>query len=167
MVEIQFEKAKEVDIPELTKVMKRSFDDDSERFLGKPEGGPEGYNDGSFLQRWGFSDEGGDCYKIVTDTNKAIGAFIVFLPPSGNNVLGTIFIDPAYQDKGIGTQALQFIFSTFPGKRWRLDTPEWTTRNHHFYEKFGFKKIQEVWEPHLKGEEGGGYLWVFEKIVEP
>jgi GNAT superfamily N-acetyltransferase len=165
MGKIRFEKANEADIPELTEVMKRSFDDDSNRFLRRP-GGPPGYNDGTFLERWGFSDEGGDCYKIVLDNEKAIGAFIVFLPPNGKNVLGTIFIDPEYQDQGIGTKAVQFIFSTFPGKSWRLDTPEWTTRNHHFYEKNGFSKIREDWNPHLKGEEGGAYSYIYQKIME-
>ncbi|MFQ5979726.1 MAG: GNAT family N-acetyltransferase [Candidatus Heimdallarchaeota archaeon] len=163
MIDIRFERALEADIPELTSIMKRAFDDDSQRFLGKPEGGPPGYDDGSFLERWGFSEEGGDCYKIILDDSKAIGVFIVFLPRNGKNVLGTIFIDPEFQDRGIGTQAMQFIFSTFPGKTWRLDTPDWTTRNHHFYEKNGFIKIREEWDPHLKGEEGGAYMYFYEK----
>lgn len=164
-MEIRFEQALEADIPELTGIMKRAFDDDSQQFLGR-KGGPPGYDDGSFLERWGFSEESGDCYTIILDNSKAIGVFIVFLSPKGKNVLGTIFIDPPYQDQGIGTQAMQFIFTTFPGKSWELGTPEWATRNHHFYEKNGFARIREEWDPHLKGKDGGAYSYIYEKIME-
>jgi len=39
------------DIPERAPVMKRAFDDDSQKHLGKPWGGPEGYDDGGFFRR--------------------------------------------------------------------------------------------------------------------
>lgn len=56
--------------------------------------------------------------------------------------LGRIYIDPDFQDRGIGTQAMQFIEQAHPGaRRWRLGTPIWATRNHHFYEKVGYVKM--------------------------
>lgn len=45
------------DIPLLTPIMKRCFDNDSQLFFQKPSGGPPGYDDGSFLEEWGFNPE--------------------------------------------------------------------------------------------------------------
>jgi hypothetical protein len=36
----------ESDIPAVTYVMKRAFDDDTQKHLGKEVGGPPGYDDG-------------------------------------------------------------------------------------------------------------------------
>lgn len=172
---LRFEKASKDDIPELTKIMKRAFDDEAIRFKGDSKGGgPPGYDDGSFLMRWGFTGDDqnppGLLYKILIDREigeKLVGAFIVFigekLGSPGNNTLGTIFIDPEWQDRGFGSQALQYMFVEFPAKRWRLGTPEWATRNHHFYEKNGFVKVQEVWDPELDEGKGGAYSYIYEK----
>lgn len=174
----RFEKASKEDIPELTKIMKRAFDDEAIRFKGDPRGGgPPGYNDGSFLMKWGFTGDGqnppGLLCKILMETErgeKLVGAFIVFIGEKvggpGNNTLGTIFVDPKWQDRGVGSQAMQYMFTEFPAKRWRLGTPEWATRNHHFYEKNGFVKIREVWEPELDEERGGAYSYIYEKVMK-
>ncbi len=81
---------------------------------------------------------------------KIIGAFIVFkdYPQKGSNVLGTIFLDPEYQNQGIGTFVMNHVHQTYPANHWILDTPEWQTRNHHFYEKLGYRKVGEQKEPH-------------------
>lgn len=174
---VRFEKATEKDVPELTKIMKKAFDDDAIRFKGNPEGGgPPGYDDGSFLMKWGLTGDGqnppGLLCKILVDTEKGeklVGAFIVFIDEKvgtpGNNTLGNIFVDPKWQDRGIGSQAMQYIFATFPAKRWVLGTPEWATRNHHFYEKNGFAKIKEVLDPELDKEKGGAYSYIYERIT--
>jgi hypothetical protein len=47
-----FEKAGEGDIPELTRVMTRAFDDDAQKHLGIEKGGPPGYDDGEFFRKW-------------------------------------------------------------------------------------------------------------------
>lgn len=157
--QIRYFKAADSDIPELTEIMTRSFDNDSQRFHGEAAGGPQGYNNGSFFRQWMRS---GNCYKIMLD-NTLIGAFIVFkdYPQKGSNVLGTIFLDPEYQDQGIGTFTMKYVHKTFFAKRWMLDTPEWHTRNHHFYEKLGYKKIGEKEEPHA-----GFVLRVYQKEMK-
>jgi ribosomal protein S18 acetylase RimI-like enzyme len=144
--QLRIVEATEADIPAMTEVMTRSFDDDSQRFRGEPEGGPDGYNDGRFLRKWMAP---GYCCKIVVG-DRIIGAFIIFkdYPQTGTNVLGTIFLDPEYQNLGIGSHVMNYVHQTFPAKHWRLDTPEWHTRNHHFYEKLGYKKVGEQEEPH-------------------
>lgn len=144
--QIHFIRATEADIPVMTEVMTRSFNDDSQRFQGVPEGGPDGYNDGRFFQQWMKTAE---CYKIMIG-ERVIGAFMVFkdYPEPGTNVMGTIFLDPDYQNQGIGTYTMEHIHQSFPAKRWILDTPEWHTRNHSFYEKLGYQKVSEREEPH-------------------
>lgn len=141
---ITYEEFTEADIPEITAVMQRAFDDDAQKHLGIPSGGPPGYDNGDFFREWLFGYEESIGYKIMAD-GKAIGAFIVWIYDHGKNSLGTIFVDPDSQDQGVGTRAWQFIEATYPqAKSWRLDTPCWATKNHHFYEnKCGFTKIDE------------------------
>jgi ribosomal protein S18 acetylase RimI-like enzyme len=140
---LTFEKIIETDIPELTAVMTRAFDDDSQKHLGKERGGPEGYDNGNFFRKWLFGYNESTGYKIIAD-DKIIGAFIVWILPDDQNILGTIFVDPAYQDQGVGTRAWQFIEATYPDTQsWTLETPVWATKNHHFYEKkCGFRKLK-------------------------
>ena len=77
--------------------------------------------------------------------DKIVGAMIVWIFDGGNNRLGVIFIDPLYQDRGLGTQAWRFVETTYPNTHsWTLDTPCWAKKNHYFYEKkCGFQKIKE------------------------
>lgn len=138
---LRFERMTEADIPELTAIMTRTFDDDAQKFLGQPSGGPPGYNTGGFLRKWVF-EKGGLGWKIIAD-DKAIGALIVFINPEKNYWLGNIFVDPAYQNKQIGTHAWEFVEATYPdANTWNLKTPTWATRNHHYYEKLGFTRVK-------------------------
>ena len=158
-LEIVFKKAVKNDIPELTKVMTRAFDDDTRRFRGNPAGGgPPGYNTGAFLRKWMGP---GICYRI-TKGDKVVGGLIVFINKDGNNFLGSIWVDPQYQNLGIGAQAIQFIEKTHPDTgKWSLGTPEWSTRNHHFYEKCGYKKVGEA-----RNEEDGIMEFRYEKVMK-
>jgi ribosomal protein S18 acetylase RimI-like enzyme len=137
-----FEKATPADAAALTAVQKRTFDDDARRFSGQPSGGPPGYDS----ERWQLTMmiRATAYYKIV-DGDQIIGGIIVFDMGGGHFVLGRIWIDPAYQDRGIGKQAIQFIEQAHPqAKKWTLDTPAWAVRNHHFYEKAGYVKTREA-----------------------
>jgi len=140
---LSFEQIVEADVPELTEVMTRAFDDDSQKHLGIEKGGPPGYDDGEFFRKWLFGYEQTIGFKIVSD-GTVVGGLIVWDMEDGNNYLGTIFVDPAYQDRGVGTRAWQFVEETYPGARsWTLGTPIWATKNHHFYEhKCGFRRVE-------------------------
>ena len=46
--QLSFTLMAESDIPDLTPVMTRAFDDDSQKHLGKEKGGPPGYDNGDF-----------------------------------------------------------------------------------------------------------------------
>ena len=82
------------DAAELTRVMTRAFDDDAKRHLGEEKGGPDGYDDGSFIARWAFHKDA-RCYVARLDRSIA-GAIIVF-PGTERSVLGCIFVDPDLQ----------------------------------------------------------------------
>ena len=127
------------DIPLLAPIMKCAFDDDSRLFFGSPEGGPEGYDDGSFLKKWGFHPEA-SAYRISRD-GIPIGGFILFINESQRfGHLGCIFIDSFSIGQGYGSTAWRFVEHTFPQIRtWTVDTPAVSYRNHCFYiNKCGF-----------------------------
>jgi hypothetical protein len=51
----------------------------------------------------------------------------------------------------------QFIEETYPStKSWTLETPSFALKNHYFYEKCGFEKIEEKKEP---GEEWVSFVY--------
>lgn len=139
---LDFDPVLEQDIEALTAIMKRAFDEDSHRHLGEPEGGPEGYDNGEFLRKYALHPAS-QAFKISRD-NKLIGAFIVWIHANNVNYLGTIFLDPGLQDKGLGMIVWQFIERTYPETRqWRTDTPGFSKRNHHFYvNKCGFHVVK-------------------------
>jgi GNAT superfamily N-acetyltransferase len=132
------------DVDELTRVMTSAFDDDTHKHLGVERGGPEGYDDGSFFRNWLFERQETVGYKILYD-GRIIGGFILWIYDDGHNVLGTMFTDPEFQDRGVGTRAWQFIEKTYPDTRgWTLETPSWAKKNHRFYQdKCGFRKTKE------------------------
>lgn len=133
----------ENDIDILTPIMKRAFDEDSRLNLGEPEGGPEGYDNGEFLRKFGL-DEKSTSFKILLD-NKIIGAVIVWINTKTNeNFLGNIFLDVNVQNSGIGKNVWNLIEHKFPNtKVWRTETPGFSRRNHYFYVmKCGFKIIK-------------------------
>ena len=146
------------DLPELTEVMKRAFNDDSRRFNNKPEGdGPLGYDNGDFYRKWAPQSKG---FTLIYQ-DRIAGAILVFPNSKAKSYLGNINIDPQYQNLGLGTKLIQFIEASFPSsKLWSLDTPSWATRNHHFYQKNGYSKIREVIE------NDGMKSFVFEKKIE-
>ena len=139
------------DLPDITAVMTRAFDDDAQKHLGQERGGPEGYDNGDFFRKWLFGYQESVGYKIISGEN-IVGAIIVWILPEGHNILGTIFVDPPFQDQGIGEQTWKFIENTYPDtKSWRLGTPNWAIKNHHFYSKCGFHKAET--DPLIPAEE--------------
>lgn len=59
----------------------------------------------------------------------------------GKYRLNRVFLSKQYQNKGFGTELINLIEAQFPlAKEWALDTPYLNTRNHHFYEKLGYKR---------------------------
>lgn len=141
----------EPDIPDLIPVMKRAFDDDAQKHLDKESGGPPGYDNGDFFRTWLVPYQESKGYKILIG-EVLIGGIIVWILPENHNILGTIFVDPAYQDQGVGQNAWKFIEKTYPEtKSWSLETPSWAIKNHHFYIKCGFTQVES--DPLIPPEE--------------
>jgi GNAT superfamily N-acetyltransferase len=154
---IHFQKARPEDAEALTEVQVRTFDDDARQFAGQPGGGPPGYDSVDWQLRM---MKRGIYYKILAD-DQIVGGFILFDMRRRHFNLGRIFIDPNWQNQGIGTQAIEFMEKAFPYvKKWSLDTPHWAQRNHHFYAKMGYVKVGED-SPGGMGE----CLYLYEKRI--
>jgi GNAT superfamily N-acetyltransferase len=140
---LRIQEASIEDIPELTEVMTRAFDDDAQRHLGIPKGGPPGYDDGSFLEH-AISQDYSRSYKALVD-NRIVASITVFLNENGKNYLANMFVDPKIHRQGIGSVLIRFIDRAHPEtKEWILDTPKFALSNHRFYEGNGFEKVKEV-----------------------
>jgi GNAT superfamily N-acetyltransferase len=160
---LKFSPITEVDFPQLTEVMTRAFDDDAQRHFGREKGGPPGYDNGEFFRKWLLGYEWTRGYKAVLD-DRIVGGIIVWIFDTGKNILGTIFVDPGFQDRGIGGRIWDFVEATYPETRtWQLETPSVAVKNHHFYEKCGFSKVA------VKPAEGDlpCESWVYRKNVVP
>lgn len=139
---IEFQPLTEDDIEQLTRIMARAFDHDTWIHLGEKKGGPDGYDDGRLLRKWGLNSPT-ESFKILLN-GILIGGLILWIRKNGRNYLGTIFIDPPFQGRGIGTKVWKMVESSYPEARsWMTDTPGFAKRNHHFYvHKLGFEIVR-------------------------
>lgn len=138
-MDIRIEAATEADAEALVRAQIAAFHHDDVIHPGVGVGGPPGYDSPEDMRH---KMHAGRCYKIVVDGQIA-GGFVLFVDPPRETHVGVIFIDPAYQNQGIGAQAMRFIEQQHPADRYTLDTPQWATRNQHFYEKLGYRRVRE------------------------
>lgn len=138
---LRLEKFKESDVYTLAPIMKEAFDEDSFIHLGTT-GGPDGYDDGSFLRKW-FLHKNATAF-CVYDDDELIGGVNLWIKNSNVNYLGCMFIAKKYENCGIGAKVWKMVEETFPEtKIWRTETPIFSHRNHNFYiNKCGFKCVQ-------------------------
>lgn len=141
MNQIVFRKARPQDAPVLAEASKRAFHSDVHCGAPPgPPGGPPGYDSPQWQRKMMRL---GQYYTILAD-GQIIGGIIVFRKAPREYELGRIFVDPGFQNQGIGTQAFDFLWQEFPlSKRWTLGTPAWNRRTRHFYKKVGFAEIGE------------------------
>jgi GNAT superfamily N-acetyltransferase len=149
--------AVEEDAEMLTIISKKAFDSDVE--VGAPEpGGPTGYDSPEAYTRLMKYLES---YLILLD-DVIVGAVMVSPKGEEHKLFERIFIDPDYQNKGIGTRTFELINDLYPGvKLWTLGAPEWNVRTKHFYEKLGF--VQIGWDQRDPQERNRWY----EKSMDP
>ena len=138
-MEFCFTPLREQDIEALTPIMRRAFDEDTRLHLGLPAGGPQGYDDGSFLRRYGLHP-GATAYCIHAQGRLAGGVILWINDTDHCNTLGNLFLDPELQNRGLGTQVWREIERMFPDTLlWNTETPIYSHRNHNFYvNKCGF-----------------------------
>ena len=137
---ITIERATREDAEELTEIQTRTFEDDNKL---KPPGcsmeGPPGYNSVSWNAEW---IEKTPYYKILFD-GQIVGGIVVFDMGQEHYEMGRIYVDPDFQSRGMGQQAVELMFRIFPkAEKWVLGTPSWAVRNQHSYEKMGFEKLE-------------------------
>lgn len=150
---LQFERAGPADAEALVAAQIAAFHDDARLYPGVEIGGPPGYDSVESAHQ---KMQQHDYYKIVVD-GQIIGGMVVFDQGQGHYHLDLIYVDPAFHNRGIGTQAMQFLEETYSAAtKWTLDTPAYALRNQHFYAKFGYVKIGEV-------EIEGFILFAYEK----
>src|SRR4051794_2674740 len=112
MMTINIERAAAIDAQSLVKVQIAAFNHDAEIYPGVAVGGPPGYDSVNVMLQ---KIERHDGYKI-TDAGQCIGGIIVFVEDQDHYHLDLIFLDPAYHNRGIGTQAMQFLEQTYSAK---------------------------------------------------
>ena len=139
---VELKQAHMKDLETLTEIQIRTFIDDNKH---KPPGcsleGPPGYNSLKWNAHW---IQHTPYYKILS-AGEIVGGLILFDLDDDHFEVGRIWIDPEFQNHGIGQAAMQAMFKLHGEvKKWTLGTPAWTIRNQHFYEKLGFVKIRET-----------------------
>lgn len=145
------ERAIKNDAPKLAELQKASFDEESKHFNNNEIGGPPGYDSISWQEEMMQICE----YLKVLFNGQIIGGALILIESNQVHNLGRIFIDPNYQNQGIGMKVMKEIERSFPDStKWWLDTPSWSVKNHHFYTKCGFTKVREE-----------GDLYIFEKTL--
>jgi ribosomal protein S18 acetylase RimI-like enzyme len=159
---VSFMRATSRDAEKLASASKSAFENDIH--YGAPghdgkAGGPPGYQStnwqGKMMRR-------GRYYKILVD-NRIVGGFIVFPGAVREYYLCRIFIRPDFQNQGIGTRAMDFMFGEFPlAKSWTVDTPLWNQRTRHFYEKLGFRKADARYD-----RQAGWDSIIYRKVTRP
>ncbi|MFD3274448.1 GNAT family N-acetyltransferase [Paenibacillus dendritiformis] len=145
------ERAIKNDAPKLAELQKASFDEESKHFNNNEIGGPPGYDSISWQEEMMQICE----YFKVLFNGEIIGGALILIESNQVHNLGRIFIDPNFQNQGIGMKVMKEIERSFPDStKWWLDTPSWSVKYHHFYTKCGFTKVREE-----------GDLYIFEKTL--
>ncbi|SDG02015.1 Acetyltransferase (GNAT) domain-containing protein [Fontibacillus panacisegetis] len=158
---IVFENITSEDIVPLTAIMTRAFDEDARIHLGEGrKSGPEGYDDGGFLEKWALNSPT-ESHKILVNGELA-GACILWIREDGYNYLGNIFLDVIYQNQGIGLKVWNMIEEKYTDtKKWSTDTPGFSKRNHRFYmQKCGFRLVEIQNQGNLEEES-----YLMEKVM--
>lgn len=152
---IKFAIAKIEDAEILRNISIKAFEEDLKRYGSLPPGIDS--------LTWHTSKvEKGMYYKILVD-DIIVGGINLFDLGKRCFSLGAIFISPEYQNKGIGSKAMNFIEDKYNyANKWSLETPYLNTHLHRFYEKHGYKKVNEI-QPQ-KGVEF--YLFIYEKEID-
>ena len=134
--------ARSLDADVLVGTQIRAFHDDARRFepgcRQATPGGPPGYDS----RAWQLEMMKRGKYFAIEHFGQVVGGAIAFPIGSGRMNLGRIWIDPAWQGRGIGRAAITQLHERFATTRtWALETPAWAVRNHHICESLGYVRV--------------------------
>ena len=138
-----YQKIEPVDFNECTRIMTAAFDWDTALHTDLLHDGPRGYDDGSLIQKR-YSDPSCQCYKVLLG-KKMIGGYV----QNDCGILDLLFLDPTLGNRGFGSEIWRHIEQSHPSiTHWTVETPSYSTRNHHFYtRKCGFHFTKEYFYP--------------------
>ena len=135
---VRFEKARSGDAERLAEVSKRAFDHDVHYGAPGP-GGPPGYDSAA------WQATGDEVWRLLQDRRRETDHWRdrdSAPKKRASTKWDGFYIEPEFQNQGIGTEAFQFLWEAYPlAKRWTLGTPAWNKRTRHFYKKVGFVEI--------------------------
>ena len=151
---LELKEARRPDSVLLAEISGRAFDNDIHYGAPGP-GGPFGYKSVSWQQK---AMKWGTYFKIIFE-KQMIGGIIVIRKSAGHYEIGRAFIEPEFQNQGLGEQAFRLLWEEYPfTRRWTLGTPEWNARTQHFYKKLGFEEV---------GFDGKGGVLFERKVPKP
>jgi GNAT superfamily N-acetyltransferase len=144
------------EVTQFTEMSKRSFEDDSLKFM-TGIGGPPGYQDVYFTKKMAIHC---DVFLIYAEEENFIPvAGLISYPVRGKRELGRLFVDPNYQKRGYGIELMKQVEKMYPEEIFQLDTPKQNYRTNCFYPKCGYeavatdnefvyyqKKVHEKWK---------------------
>lgn len=156
----RFALAQPEDAETLTATAVRAFAEEAKKYGGNPPGLAS-------VERHLSPIQAGLYYKILA-ADQIVGGVIIEAKGEGHYHLNTIFVDLAWQNKGIGAQAIKFLEQAVPqAKRWSLKTPALSHGNHHFYEKMGFVKVREIGPAEFPDDKNNLSFFIYEKRLSP
>jgi hypothetical protein len=155
---IVYLKISSVDYEILTNIMISAFNEDTSMHTDLEEDGPGGYNNGSLIKLLN-EHEDFESYKMIYENN-IIGAYTVAIKPDNEYSLEMLFIDPHYRKNHLGIIVWETIEEKYiDAKKWTVETPDYSKRNHHFYTKkcgFVFERENIC--------DNGSKSFIFEKL---
>ncbi|GIU53521.1 MULTISPECIES: GNAT family N-acetyltransferase [Shewanella] len=96
-------------------------------------------------------------YYIIKYGSQNAGGILVVLKSLTEIEVKYFFIAPEFQDKKIGSETINLLEKRYSQiVNWSLVTPYKAFRNHHFYQKLGYKKVGEI-QPDINEA-----FWLFE-----
>jgi ribosomal protein S18 acetylase RimI-like enzyme len=139
---IEIRKAVPEDAEILTNIARRTFlhDNELKPASASPEG-PPGHDSIEAQRQWIES-----ClYYKALYKGQIVGGGMAWMENPEIFHIDGMYVDPDFQGLGIGSALVAHILKSHaPGKKWVLETPSFSARNHHFYEKFGFIRTKEI-----------------------
>ena len=94
---------------------------------------------------WHQSEIGRGHYYTIQYDGELAGGICVIPSDSEQIEIKYFFISINFKNKRIGSNIIDLIENKYGwAKVWRLVTPYKSYQNHHFYGKFGYKKVSEI-----------------------
>ncbi|TYS67518.1 GNAT family N-acetyltransferase [Sutcliffiella horikoshii] len=148
MAQITLLQARLDDAEQLTSMMKKTFDEEALHWLGTVDSHIVDYNiqppgyDSVYTTRYMIEEL--TYYKIMLE-EQLVGGVILTITGKRFGRIDRIFIDPAYQGQGVGSEVIRLVEKAYPSvTTWDLETSPRQKGNLHFYEKMGFERTFET-----------------------